>query len=144
MTSRSSAAASAAKLGYRSSHSSYFGRTRSTCVCCSMISETSTRYGSRVRRHGRSRPWRPYHVSSRRRNHCLRCGWGVGRPFLRRRVLTTGVIIGDDQPVRIYTKTGDKGDTALFDGTRVSKDDPRVSAYGEVDELNAWLGLARA
>jgi len=46
--------------------------------------------------------------------------------------------------VRIYTKTGDKGDTALFDGTRVSKHDPRVSAYGEVDELNAWLGLARA
>jgi cob(I)alamin adenosyltransferase len=32
----------------------------------------------------------------------------------------------------------------LFDGTRVSKNDPRVSAYGEVDELNAWLGLARA
>jgi cob(I)alamin adenosyltransferase len=46
--------------------------------------------------------------------------------------------------VRIYTKTGDDGDTALFDGTRVSKTDPRVSAYGEVDELNAWLGLARA
>ena len=63
---------------------------------------------------------------------------------MRRRVLTTGVIIGDDQPVRIYTKTGDEGDTALFDGTRVSKHDPRVSAYGEVDELNAWLGLARA
>jgi len=36
------------------------------------------------------------------------------------------------------------GYTALFDGTRVSKHDPRVSAYGEVDELNAWLGLARA
>ena len=46
--------------------------------------------------------------------------------------------------MRIYTKTGDEGDTALFDGTRVSKTDPRVSAYGEVDELNAWLGLARA
>ena len=46
--------------------------------------------------------------------------------------------------MRIYTKTGDEGDTALFDGTRVSKNDPRVSAYGEVDELNAWLGLARA
>jgi cob(I)alamin adenosyltransferase len=46
--------------------------------------------------------------------------------------------------VRIYTKTGDEGDTALFDGTRVSKTDPRVSAYGEVDELNAWLGLVRA
>ena len=46
--------------------------------------------------------------------------------------------------VKIYTRTGDSGDTALFDGTRVSKADPRVAAYGEVDELNAWLGLAIA
>ena len=46
--------------------------------------------------------------------------------------------------VKIYTKTGDAGDTSLFDGTRVRKDDARVDAYGEVDELNAWLGLARA
>ncbi|HXT70319.1 MAG TPA: cob(I)yrinic acid a,c-diamide adenosyltransferase [Vicinamibacterales bacterium] len=46
--------------------------------------------------------------------------------------------------MRIYTKTGDEGDTALFDGTRVSKTDRRVSAYGEVDELNAWLGLVRS
>lgn len=45
---------------------------------------------------------------------------------------------------RIYTKTGDAGDTGLFDGTRVSKADPRVEAYGEVDELAAWLGLARS
>jgi cob(I)alamin adenosyltransferase len=45
---------------------------------------------------------------------------------------------------RIYTKTGDLGDTGLFDGTRVSKADPRVAAYGDIDELNAWLGLARA
>ncbi|MDA1306074.1 MAG: cob(I)yrinic acid a,c-diamide adenosyltransferase [Acidobacteria bacterium] len=45
---------------------------------------------------------------------------------------------------KIYTKTGDLGDTGLFDGTRVSKADPRVDAYGEVDELNAWLGLVRA
>lgn len=45
---------------------------------------------------------------------------------------------------RIYTKTGDAGDTGLFDGTRVSKSDPRVDAYGDVDELAAWLGLARA
>lgn len=44
----------------------------------------------------------------------------------------------------IYTKTGDAGDTSLFDGTRVRKDDARVDAYGEVDELHAWLGLARA
>jgi cob(I)alamin adenosyltransferase len=46
--------------------------------------------------------------------------------------------------VKIYTRTGDAGDTSLFDGTRVSKADHRVDAYGEVDELNAWLGLARA
>jgi cob(I)alamin adenosyltransferase len=46
--------------------------------------------------------------------------------------------------VRIYTKTGDSGDTALFDGTRVPKSDPRVAAYGDVDELNAWLGLVTA
>ncbi|MBU2956507.1 cob(I)yrinic acid a,c-diamide adenosyltransferase [Paracoccus sp. 1_MG-2023] len=44
---------------------------------------------------------------------------------------------------RIYTRTGDKGDTALSDGSRVSKSDPRVEAYGTVDELNATLGLAR-
>ncbi len=43
--------------------------------------------------------------------------------------------------VKIYTRTGDSGDTALFDGTRVSKADRRVAAYGEVDELSAWLGL---
>lgn len=42
---------------------------------------------------------------------------------------------------RIYTKTGDQGDTALGDGTRVPKDHPRVAAYGSVDELNAILGL---
>jgi len=46
--------------------------------------------------------------------------------------------------VKIYTRTGDAGQTSLFDGTRVSKSDPRVDAYGEVDELNAWLGLSRA
>jgi cob(I)alamin adenosyltransferase len=46
--------------------------------------------------------------------------------------------------MRIYTKTGDSGETGLFDGTRVSKADPRVEAYGEVDELNAWLGLVRS
>jgi cob(I)alamin adenosyltransferase len=46
--------------------------------------------------------------------------------------------------VKIYTRTGDAGQTALFDGTRVSKADPRVDAYGEIDELNAALGLARA
>jgi len=46
--------------------------------------------------------------------------------------------------VKIYTRTGDTGETSLFGGTRVSKSDARVDAYGEVDELNAWLGLVLA
>ncbi len=44
---------------------------------------------------------------------------------------------------KIYTRTGDKGDTALGNGTRVAKDSARVNAYGTVDELNAIVGLAR-
>lgn len=44
---------------------------------------------------------------------------------------------------RIYTRTGDKGETGLGDGSRVPKHSARVSAYGTVDELNATLGLAR-
>jgi cob(I)alamin adenosyltransferase len=46
--------------------------------------------------------------------------------------------------MKIYTKTGDKGDTGLFGGGRVSKAHPRVAAYGDVDELNAFIGMARA
>ena len=46
--------------------------------------------------------------------------------------------------MKIYTRTGDSGETSLFDGTRVRKSDVRVAAYGDVDELNAWLGLVRA
>jgi cob(I)alamin adenosyltransferase len=46
--------------------------------------------------------------------------------------------------VKIYTRTGDTGETALFDGTRVRKSDSRVAAYGDIDELNAWLGLVHA
>ena len=46
--------------------------------------------------------------------------------------------------MKIYTRTGDQGETSLFDNTRVSKADARVDAYGEVDELNACLGAARA
>jgi cob(I)alamin adenosyltransferase len=45
---------------------------------------------------------------------------------------------------KIYTKTGDAGETSLFDNSRVSKADPRVDAYGEVDEVNACLGAAIA
>lgn len=46
--------------------------------------------------------------------------------------------------MRIYTRTGDKGETGLFGGGRVPKDAPRVEAYGAVDELNAALGWALA
>jgi cob(I)alamin adenosyltransferase len=46
--------------------------------------------------------------------------------------------------MKIYTKTGDTGETGLFGGPRVSKDAPRIEAYGSVDELNSVLGLARA
>jgi cob(I)alamin adenosyltransferase len=46
--------------------------------------------------------------------------------------------------MKIYTRTGDTGDTSLLGGVRVAKSDGRVDAYGEVDELNAWLGLVRA
>ena len=44
---------------------------------------------------------------------------------------------------RVYTRTGDRGETALVGGRRVPKDAPRIEAYGTVDELNAILGLAR-
>src|SRR5215471_17816702 len=46
--------------------------------------------------------------------------------------------------MKIYTKTGDAGDTGLFGGGRVPKSHPRVEAYGDVDELNATLGVAMA
>ena len=45
---------------------------------------------------------------------------------------------------KIYTKTGDGGDTGLAGGQRVPKDSPRIEAYGTVDELNSWVGLAYA
>ena len=45
--------------------------------------------------------------------------------------------------MKIYTKSGDDGKTGLFHGPRVSKDDARIEAYGDVDELNAAIGLAR-
>ena len=46
--------------------------------------------------------------------------------------------------MKIYTKTGDSGDTGLFGGGRVPKNHPRVEAYGDVDELNSSIGFARA
>ncbi|MDV3310253.1 MAG: cob(I)yrinic acid a,c-diamide adenosyltransferase [Cyclobacteriaceae bacterium] len=45
--------------------------------------------------------------------------------------------------MKIYTKTGDSGSTGLFGGKRVSKDNPRIEAYGTIDELNSWMGLVR-
>jgi cob(I)alamin adenosyltransferase len=47
-------------------------------------------------------------------------------------------------PMKIYTRTGDRGDTSLFGAGRVPKDHPRVAAYGDVDELNSVLGMVRA
>ena len=45
--------------------------------------------------------------------------------------------------MKIYTRTGDEGTTALIGGNRVPKDDERIEAYGTVDELNSWIGLLR-
>ena len=45
--------------------------------------------------------------------------------------------------MKIYTKTGDKGTTALYGGTRVPKHNLRIDSYGTVDELNSWMGLLR-
>lgn len=47
-------------------------------------------------------------------------------------------------PMKIYTRGGDHGETSLFGGERVAKDDVRIAAYGTVDELNSFVGLARA
>lgn len=46
--------------------------------------------------------------------------------------------------MKIYTRTGDRGTTALFGGDRVTKDHPRIDAYGTVDEANSAIGLARS
>ncbi len=46
--------------------------------------------------------------------------------------------------MKIYTKTGDSGETSLFTGERINKDTPRVGTYGVVDEANSALGMARA
>lgn len=43
----------------------------------------------------------------------------------------------------LYTRTGDAGETSLFGKNRISKADPRVDAYGDIDELNAWIGYIR-
>ena len=48
------------------------------------------------------------------------------------------------QMPRMYTRSGDKGETGLFSGERVPKDSLRVEAYGTVDELSSWIGYARS
>lgn len=58
----------------------------------------------------------------------------------RRRIERRYYLIGERR-VKIYTKTGDQGMTGLFGGGRVSKNSPRIAAYGEIDELNALLGV---
>ena|SRR5690554_4434238 len=45
--------------------------------------------------------------------------------------------------MKVYTKTGDRGETSLIGGKRVSKNDLRIDSYGTVDELNSWIGLLR-
>src|SRR5438445_78224 len=98
-------------------------------------------YGSLVRRQGRSRPWARYHVRSRRRNRCRASGSGREEEadinpynFTRDPSTVLRVTSNGSPGVKIYTKAGDAGETSLFDQTRVSKSDPRVDAYGEVDE----------
>ena len=44
---------------------------------------------------------------------------------------------------KVVTKTGDKGETGLGDGSRVSKDDPRIECIGTLDELNSFVGFAK-
>jgi cob(I)alamin adenosyltransferase len=113
-------------------------------------------YGSLVLRQGRSRPCRRYHPRSRRLKRRRSGGVGIGSFVERFDVVgvvnvcaaqkpqrEAALIIRTGPVVKLYTKTGDTGETSLFDGTRVSKADDRVDAYGEVDELNAWLGLVR-
>ena len=92
-------------------------------------------YGSLVVRQGSERPFARYQLNNFRLNSCRVEGRGSEGCGIEAHIISR---------VRIYTKTGDSGETSLFDKTRVSKSHPRVEAYGDVDELNACLGAARA
>ena len=92
-------------------------------------------YGSLVVRHGSDRPLARYQLNNLRLKSCRVDGTGTEGCGIEAHIISR---------VRIYTKTGDSGETSLFDNTRVLKSHPRVEAYGDVDELNACLGAARA
>jgi cob(I)alamin adenosyltransferase len=109
-------------------------------------------YGSDVSRQGRARPFRSYQPRSRRRKLRRDDVDGSAR-LLPAEALACPGLPADAlakaglrilAAMKIYTRTGDAGGTALFGGTRVSKADPRVAAYGDVDELNACLGTVSA
>ncbi len=70
---------------------------------------------------------------------CTRWGPSLADSGLGRHPIIRTVV-----PPKIYTRTGDTGETSLFGTDRVSKADPLVEAYGDVDELNAWLGFVRS
>ncbi len=108
-------------------------------------------YGSLVCLHGRSRPYRSYQASNRRRKVRRAPADGSAREGCARGIskeplnpepwnLEPSII----QNVKLYTKTGDRGETSFLGGARVRKSDPRVEAYGAVDELNAFVGFASA
>ena len=46
--------------------------------------------------------------------------------------------------IKVYTKTGDNGETSLFSGERVPKHNVRIKAYGTIDELNCWIGIIKS
>src|SRR5687768_8337097 len=97
-------------------------------------------YGSDVSRQVSVRPLRSYQSRSRRRKLRRAGTRGSARACSPRRRWLLRILAA----MKIYTRTGDAGGTALFGGTRVSKADPRVAAYGDIDELNACLGAVRA
>src|ERR671937_765051 len=75
----------------------------------------------------------------------MKCAAAAVASVARARCLTRS-IIPDALPIsitRVYTRLGDRGETALVGGKRVPKDSPRIVAYGTLDELNSIVGLAR-